>query len=264
MFGAVFRVALLLSLALLLPRFLLLYAPQQQIFFSRLLGAENKALLGVSSFNELIKQSNLGLSGKKVLLVTNHQAYDKTTNHYLKMLAGYGVKPNLIYRSRNGLINTNKINLEGPSLNLPKISMSGVDHLTGRDLQKIDLILVDLQNSGLVPDNALSDLIEIMQLAQAVNKQLILLDRPNPLGSLQEGPLVNALDHKLKFKLPLRYGLTLGELAGYANHELFNNKIKLIILPLRHYTRNNFNDKAFLQLVEPYLIYRPWPIKVLF
>jgi len=247
-FGAVFRVTFLLSLALLLPRFLLLYAPQQQVFFGHLLGGgENGVQLGVASFNDFLRQSKLDLVGQKILLVTN-QLHDQTENHYLQMLAQFGVKPAVIYRSHNSMINT-KINLEKFSIDLPKLTVPVLGHITGSELKKVDLILIDLQSSGLAVDDALNDLIDLMQLAKLNRKQIILLDRPNPLGCLQEGPLVHVLDRKLKFKLPLRYGLTLGEVAGYANHELFHNKIKLTVLPLKYYSRNNFNDFEQLQKV---------------
>lgn len=247
MVAAIFRVTFLLSLALLLPRFLLLYAPQQQIFFGSSMGYQNKAQLGLVSFNDFVKKTSLDLSRQKILLVTN-QLQDKNANHYLQLLAQYGVEPNLIYRSHNSVINT-KINLESFDLDSAMPKLSVLDHVTSRDLKKIDLILVDLQNSGLAQDDALSDLIEMMQLANMAKKQVVLLDRPNPLGSLQEGPLVSLLDHKLQFKLPLRYGLTLGEVAGYINNELFDDKIKLIVLPLKYYARNNFNDFEQLQKI---------------
>lgn len=248
MFGAAFRVTFLLLLAVLLPRFLLLYAPHQQIFFGLVAGYEPKTQLGVASFNDFIKQANIDLTQQSVLLVTN-QLHAKNSNHYLQMLAQQGVRPNLVYRSHNSVVQT-KIDLDSFSLEQAKMRVKILEHLTRRDLQKVDLILIDLQNSGLVPDDdALADLLEIMQLSAQARKPLVLLDRPNPLGCLQEGPMVPVGDAKLKFKLPLRYGLTLGEVAGYANYELFSNQIKLTILPLKYYTRNNFNDFQQLQKV---------------
>lgn len=222
-------------MALLLPRFLLLYAPQQHMTFGSWIRQTDKMQMGASSFKAFLDQSGLGVDNKK-LLVTN-QLHEHNLNHYLQLLGHYGINADLIYRTHNSATNT-KLDTDLLDLEIVQNAVPIVAHLSVKEFKKNDLVLIDLQNSGLANDEALKNLIDIMQFARRYKKQVIVLDRPNPLGCLLEGPSIQVVSAGLVLDLPLRYGLSIGELASYANAQLFNNQIKLVVLPLKYYLRN--------------------------
>lgn len=89
-------------------------------------------------------------------------------------------------------------------------------------LRDIDAIVFDLQDAGSRYFTYASTLFSAMQAAAAHDKQVIVLDRPNPIGGLRlEG---NCHSRRLlsfigMTPVPIRHGMTLGELAGYFNAE---------------------------------------------
>ena len=246
MFGNFFRILFLLVMALILPRFLLLYAPQHHIIASYFNNINHgKLMLGFESFTEFCKQNKINLLDQQILLVTNQLS--DSPNQYLQLLNQYGIRPNVAIQTSVNLILV-KTNLVSKNLNeIDNIELQY--NISGQVVQKADLVLVDLQNSGFVKDQALQDLLLIMQLCNIYKKKLIILDRPNPLGFLLEGPLVNILSGQLSLLLPLRYGMSLGEVASYANAQLFHNELSLVVIPLKFYLRNSFVNFEQLQKV---------------
>ena len=243
---AICKVLFLLMSALLLPRFLLLYAPQQQIISARLSGEDSKTQLGVEQYTDFLRQAKLDLSGKKILLVTN-QMPDKWSHKYLQFLADHGVVPHVICRMHYNAITT-KLG-DGAQPDTFKRAVQIIDTFAAKDVKRADVVLVDLQNSGFAVDDAIKDLVYVMQQCLRYKKQLIILDRPNPLGYLLEGPLVQVLDTKTKFLLPLRYAMSIGEVANYANKQLLKNDLTMLVVPLQHHLRNGLVEFDQMQKV---------------
>jgi uncharacterized protein YbbC (DUF1343 family) len=77
-----------------------------------------------------------------------------------------------------------------------------------------------------------------MQLAAKHHKHVVVLDRPNPLGRIMQGPLVeDPLSSFISIApIPVRHGLTVGELAQFFNEVLFNKKVMLHVVPMKEYT----------------------------
>ena len=105
-------------------------------------------------------------------------------------------------------------------------------------LQNVDVLLFDMQDIGSRTYTYISTLNYVMKAAKKNNKQVVVLDRPNPLG----GKIVDgyiARDKYLTFvgvdNLPIQHGMTVGELALF-----FNRKINcdLVVVPMENYTRD--------------------------
>jgi uncharacterized protein YbbC (DUF1343 family) len=83
-----------------------------------------------------------------------------------------------------------------------------------------------------------STLYKILQMALSAHKKVMVFDRPNLLGPVVSGPLVSP--ELISFisiaPIPLRYGLTIGELARYCNLNFFKSKVDLHVVPMRGYT----------------------------
>jgi uncharacterized protein YbbC (DUF1343 family) len=89
-------------------------------------------------------------------------------------------------------------------------------------LADLDVIVCDIQDIGCRFYTYAWTLVKLMQSAAAAGVAVIVADRPNPLGAAIEGPGVDA-DHRTLVGLhdvPIRHGLTLGELARLADGEL--------------------------------------------
>jgi uncharacterized protein YbbC (DUF1343 family) len=130
-----------------------------------------------------------------------------------------------------------------PRTNIPIVSLYRTDGPKEVDLQlleKIDCILFDLQDVGMRHYTYISTLYKIMEVAAKTQKPLIVLDRPNPLGPLMEGPLVqkNLISFISIAPIPLKHGMTIGEIALYFNTFLMHKKVKLSVVVMKNYQRD--------------------------
>lgn len=95
-------------------------------------------------------------------------------------------------------------------------------------IREVDGIIFDLTSLGMRNDLSHKTLMHTIQLVQEYNKKLIILDRPNPLGYKMEGP----------GEIPLRTGMTLGELATYINKYCNKKPIDLTVIPMQNWQRH--------------------------
>jgi len=118
---------------------------------------------------------------------------------------------------------------------LPIISLYGEKFMPSQnDLANIDVLLFDVPDAGTRFYTYLWSMTYWIEAAAKFNKQVIILDRPNPLGgsiSMSEGPM---LDDTLtsfigRFNIPIKHQCTFGELAMYFNAvQGWNANIKII------------------------------------
>lgn len=118
-------------------------------------------------------------------------------------------------------------------------------------MDKIDVLLYDLQDSGMRHYTYISTLLCALEAAAEHDKTLIVFDRPNYLGCSMEGPLV---DPGLKSfisiaPIPVRHGMTVGELARYFNERLLKKQAKLHVVPMKGYVR--IMNPEFLAPLSP-------------
>ncbi len=108
-------------------------------------------------------------------------------------------------------------------LNLPIYSLySQTRSPTPEMLSKIDCLVVDLQDVGTRVYTFIWTLLECLQACAAADVRLHVLDRPNPIGgTIVEGPLLEPSCQSFVggATIPMRHGLSIGELAGLLNHE---------------------------------------------
>ncbi len=111
------------------------------------------------------------------------------------------------------------------------------------DLADVDVVIFDIQDVGARFYTYINLLAKVMESCAENNKELLILDRPNPNGFSIDGPV---LDMKLKsgigmFPIPITYGMTIGELAGMYNGEgwLANRmKCKITVIPVANYSHD--------------------------
>jgi uncharacterized protein YbbC (DUF1343 family) len=110
-------------------------------------------------------------------------------------------------------------------------------------LKDIDVLVYDIQDIGCRSYTFISTMGLVMQAAAEHNKQVVVLDRPNPLGGLKvEGAGVSKgyFSFVSQFDIPYIYGLTCGELALYLNQEI---QCQLTVIPMQGWKRSmRFED----------------------
>lgn len=116
---------------------------------------------------------------------------------------------------------------------------------TKEDLKGIDIVVYDIQDVGVRFYTYISTMTYVMEACAENNKELLILDRPNPNGFYIDGPVMT--DSYKSFlglhNVPIVYGMTCGEYAKMVNGEgWLKNKVKcsLTIIPLKNYDRTKF------------------------
>jgi uncharacterized protein YbbC (DUF1343 family) len=111
------------------------------------------------------------------------------------------------------------------------------------DLKDIDIVLFDIPDVGCRFYTYLWTMTYVMEACAKYNKQLIILDRPNPIsGNLEmaEGPMLDEKECSSfigRWSVPVRHACTLGELANYFSHKKVNG-LDLKIIRTKNWQRN--------------------------
>lgn len=110
---------------------------------------------------------------------------------------------------------------------------------TPEQLSELDAIVCDIQDIGCRFYTYAWTLVKLMETAAQRDITLIIADRPNPLGCMIEGPSLDPEQRSLVggHDVPIRHGLTLGELAQLVEHEL-ELRCKLVVVPCVGWQRN--------------------------
>ncbi|CAA9582540.1 MAG: Protein YzbB [uncultured Thermomicrobiales bacterium] len=141
-----------------------------------------------------------------------------------------------------------------PRLGVPVHSLYGERQSpTTEQLAELDLLLIDLQDVGARFFTYASTVALVLEACAGVGLPVLLLDRPNPLGGLvTEGPILEPSCRSFigPAPVPIRHGLTMGELARFMNDE-GGYGAALEVLPLRGWRRSMWYDETGLPWVLP-------------
>jgi uncharacterized protein YbbC (DUF1343 family) len=119
-------------------------------------------------------------------------------------------------------------------------------------MDEIDVMVYDIQDNGCRSYTYISTMGMLMEACIEHGKELIVLDRPNPLGGEKiEGCLVEDgyISFVSQFKIPYLYGQTPGELALYLNATDYENKCKLTVVEMKGWERDMTWDETGLEWV---------------
>ncbi len=136
---------------------------------------------------------------------------------------------------------------------LPIYSLYGANRApTARQLAMLDVLVVDLQDVGTRTWTYVTTTIGAMRAAKTAGKRIIVLDRPNPIGCAMQGPVLDTAYASFigPLPVPLRHGLTMGELARFANSVLHIGA-DLVVVPVQGWNRCEWFDETGLPWVRP-------------
>ena len=120
-------------------------------------------------------------------------------------------------------------------------------------LAPIDILLVDLVDVGTRVYTFFHTLSYCLEAAKKYGKKIIILDRPNPVNGLSiEGNLLDPGFSSFvgRYPIPMRHGLTLGELALFINHR-FNINCDLAVIEISGWRREIYFEETGLPWVAP-------------
>jgi len=202
--------------------------------------------------------------GKKIGLVTNQSAVLRDGRHLVDALQSIpGTKIQVIFAPEHGFRGdapdgqTVRDGLD-PKSGAKVISLFGDIRKPSREmLRDVELIIFDIQDVGARFYTFTSTLFLTMEAAAEYSIPYLVLDRPNPISGLRvEGPV---LENTLRsfvglYEIPVRHGMTAGELARLVNGEGWMNKgiqADLEVIPMEGWTRALYFDETSLPWIKP-------------
>ncbi len=141
-----------------------------------------------------------------------------------------------------------------PLTGLPVFSLYGATRIpTEKMLAPVDVLIIDLQDVGTRVYTFMYTLSYCLEAAKRFGKQVVVLDRPNPIGGvLTEGNVLTGEYASFvgRYPIPMRHGLTMGELAKLFN-TAFGIGADLTVIPLTHWKRAMHYEDTGLPWVAP-------------
>lgn len=210
------------------------------------------------------------LVGKKVGLVTNPSGVDRYLNSTIDILYNApGVELVALYGPEHGVRGDvyagGKVDdTRDSATGLPVYSLYGETRKpTWQMLEGLDVIVYDIQDVGVRSYTFISTLGLVMEACGAMGIDVVVLDRPNPLGGNKiEGCYVEQPFNSFvsQYKIPYVYGLTVGELAILINEEGLNRgqkgdqepaRCNLTVIPMEGWERDMLYEDTGLPWVLP-------------
>jgi len=203
-----------------------------------------------------------GEAMRKIGLLTNQTGIDSQGRRTIDVLAAApGISLDAIFSPEHGvtgtLDTTDVVDTKDAATGVPVYSVYGGTDAARRPsldvLGKLDGVVVDLQNAGARFYTYETTLGYFLEGAAQAGIELIVLDRPNPItGSFVQGPISDPGRELFTnyFSLPVRHGMTMGELARLFNAEK-NINAKLTVVPMEGWLRGDWYDSTGLAWINP-------------
>ncbi len=190
------------------------------------------------------------LAHKKVGIVSHPAAVNHKVVDSAALLLGTGVQVTALFGPEHGYYGMAADgaaveNATDTRTGLPVFSLYGkTKEPTPEMLKGVDVLLFDMQDVGVRYYTYLSTLVHVMRGAARAGKAVMVLDRPNPINGVQrEGPLIEPGFESFIgiLPVPMRHGMTLGELALYSNRKLTID-CDLTVIPMQGWGREMWFD----------------------
>jgi uncharacterized protein YbbC (DUF1343 family) len=216
--------------------------------------SENEAIVTGAEqpdiYLKMLQEKKLGLVVNQSSIVKNKHLLDFLIEKKIKIVKifalEHGIRGNI---DRGGQVQNEKDEKTG----IPIVSLFGKNRRpTNAQMADIDMVVFDIQDVGARFFTYISSMYEIMEACATNSKQLLVLDRPNPLGDYVDGPVMQDKFKSFvgKLAIPIVHGLTLGELATMINGEKWlenGKKCKLEVVKVKNYR----HSKQYILPVKP-------------
>lgn len=195
---------------------------------------------------------------RRVGLITNQTGIDRAGRGDVARLLDAGVNLTALFAPEHGF----RGNLEqaviqhgrDSAAGMPVFSLYGeVRAPTPKMLELIDVLLIDLQDIGARPYTYISTVLLAMEAAAPAGVLVVVLDRPNPIGGVMvQGPVLDTVyaSYVGMLPVPLRHGMTMGELALLGN-DVLQLGCEVSVVPAAGWRRRDWFDATGLPWVRP-------------
>lgn len=206
----------------------------------------------------LLSDSLQLVQGRRLGLVTNQAGVDAAGRSGVERLRSAGLTLVALFSPEHGFRGTAApgevvASTTDSATGLPIYSLYGRNSApSDSQLAGVDVLLVDLQDAGARYYTYLWTTVSVMRAAARRHLPVLILDRPDPIGGAVAG---NILDTAYRspvgyLAVPMRYGMTLGELALLARHDLAID-VDLTVVPAAGWRRGQYLDQTGLPFVPP-------------
>ncbi|HHW71254.1 MAG TPA: DUF1343 domain-containing protein [Clostridiales bacterium] len=207
---------------------------------------------------DVLKEEMDILQGLKLGLITNYTGVDRDLNSTVDILKESS-ELICLFSPEHGVRGEFQAGAQVPDYidrktGVKVYSLYGDNRKPTKEMLKdIDVLVFDIQDVGARYYTYIYTMAYAMESAAELGKRFIVLDRPNPLGGIKlEG---NILDTEFSsfvgmYPIPVRYGLTIGELAKLFNTE-FNIGCDLKVMELEGWSRDMYFEDTNLEFIAP-------------
>jgi uncharacterized protein YbbC (DUF1343 family)/CubicO group peptidase (beta-lactamase class C family) len=224
-------------------------------------------VLEADRFAELATLASAHGGRLRLGLLTNQTGLDAEGRRTIDILARDaeravpGLKLDLLFSPEHGIDGTfdkeGIANSTDPATGLPVISLYGASEAQRRPpievLRGLDAVVIDLADAGVRFYTYETVVRYFLEAAGQTGTEMIVLDRPNPLGgSFVQGPVsdVGKESYVDVAPIPVRHGLTLGELARFLNGE-YKLRARLTVVAMKGWQRGDWFDATGLTWNNP-------------
>jgi len=180
-------------------------------------------------------------------LLYNQASINKNFQSAAELLAAaFPGQVRMLFGPQHGVYCTEQDNMREtahaihPKLGLPIVSLYSKERRPSRAaIEPLDAVVVDLQDVGTRVYTFATTAVYVMQACAELGKEVIVLDRPNPINGLDVEGNVSRADFSsfvAPYPLPMRHGMTIGELMRYYN-EVHDIGCQLTVIPLQGWKR---------------------------
>jgi uncharacterized protein YbbC (DUF1343 family) len=213
----------------------------------------------LNGIDVLVEENFASLKGKRVGLITNHTGITRTGQRTIDAMLASGVQLKALYSPEHGLAgkedheNIDHARDSATGLTVWSLYAGQTRRPSQEMLRDVDTIVFDIQDIGARFYTYMCTMANAMDEAAKRNVEFVVLDRPNPINGVQvEGPL---LEPALKsfigcFELPLRHGMTLGEIATMINASA-PRKANLRVVKMKNWARSDWFDATGQPWINP-------------
>lgn len=237
--------------------------------------------LGIDLFVE--RYLNL-VEGKRVGLITNPTGVNGELNSTIDLLLSNGVNLVALYGPEHGVRGNAQageyvpfywddkydlpvFSLYGQTMEVPGDILNNIDEYMKdfdtkhegklpekKMVEGIDVMLFDIQDVGTRVYTYIATMAYAMRSCAEFGIDFIVLDRPNPIGGAVEGPILEYPEYSSfvgLYPIPMRHGMTAGELAKLFNDRFMDKKVNLTVIRMEGWKRGMWYDDTGLPWVIP-------------
>ncbi|MBN1272667.1 MAG: DUF1343 domain-containing protein [Candidatus Aminicenantes bacterium] len=199
------------------------------------------------------------LKGKKLGLVINHTSVLPSGISLLQALEEKGFIPAAIFAPEHGLSGQAAAGIhqsDGRMKDIPLYSLYGQRKKPAPEqISRINALVYDIQDIGARFYTYISTMKYVIEAGAEAGIPVYILDRPNPVGgNIIEGPLLRKEHESFigSVPIPVRYGLTCGELALMMKGEGWvSQNVDLHVIPMKNWKRSEFWEDTGLEWIPP-------------